>query len=166
MKKVILIVIFMVMMQSMMAQKLSLKLNHSSDAIKVGETLWYSVELKNDKEESLVLFRSIMADYKVGGYEYTISYNDSIIMHKVTDWLDMNERYSENNIIELSPGATEAPMGFRFPVTGEGKYVIDFTYYQDPSDVNKKWAKNKRAFSLAKTITAFKVNAHEEIIVK
>lgn len=152
-------------MQSLVAQTLSLGLNTPEPA-KVGEKAWYVANLENDTDKPIIFFLSPMADYGVAGHKCVVSFNDSVIYKRSTSWLDANERFSEKAIIKLAPGETIGLLGFRFPVDKPGAYLVHFTYYQDPSNMERRWATSKKVATLARGITVFKTELKEYITIK
>ncbi len=166
MKKTIFTIVLAGLIHLLNAQELKLELNPNSDAIEVGNKAWYSLVLTNNTGEDLILFNSPMSNYGVGGYEYTISCNGNQILYRVTRGLDTNEKFGEKRISSLSPGKSKTLLGFSFPLKEAGKYIINVTYYQDPSGLVEEWAENKKAKKIAKTITTYKVELNEEIVVK
>lgn len=63
MKKTLLILILVGLIQSINAQELSLELNQYSDPIELGKNARYNLVLTNNTNEDIILFYSPMSDY-------------------------------------------------------------------------------------------------------
>ncbi len=157
MKHLIVLVLFLALLYTADAQTLSLDLKPASDPIELGNKAWYGLKITNDTDENLVLFRNMMQEYGVGGYEYTVLCNGKEILHKKTWGLDTNSKFKEQQIVQLAPGDSQGLLGlWKIKLEEPGEYEIRLTYFQDPSGLDGRYAKNGKAKKLAKTITSFK----------
>jgi len=167
MKQIFILFAVIAFSQVMLAQKLSLELNPGSEAVELGKKVWYNLVLTNDTDETMKLFLSPLSQYKLGGYEYTISFNGSPIVERSTWPDDSNSRYRENRIKNLYTGESRTLLGLsQFTIKEKGVYEIELTYYQDASNMNKKWAKNGKAKKLASNITTYRANLKETIVIE
>ena len=149
------------------AQKLTLEPSPQSQAIELGNRAWYFIYVTNDTDKPLVLFGSPQKEFKVANYEYIVYHNDKEIMRRTTSSLDTNEKFEDFRVSTLPVGERKLMLGLReFLLEKPGAYRIEFTYTQDPSNVDTRYAKNGKAKKAVKTVTPFTAKTVKEFIIE
>jgi len=160
-------IFFILLSFSATAQKLTLEPSPQSQSLELGNRAWYFVYVTNDTKKPLGLFGSPQKEFKVAHYEYVVFCNNKEIMRRTTSSLDTNEKFEDFRISTLPIGERKLMLGLReFPMKETGTYRIEFSYTQDPANVDNRYAKNGKAKKAVKSVTPFSAKTVHEFVVE